>query len=501
MNSSTTNELEAALQLLKKIKMEEAEQNFLRLDKPYRDRFMDLGFSLAGIVREMKSIIEAAVETPKTTHGDGLTELETVENLIGYTDGALPQDIYETIHRDLTALDKEYTPQGVNRPSIYLFGDRQYIYNGASRSVHPTPIQSSPMMTELVAEVSRQVKCEFNSVLVNHYGTLKTELPYHKDDEAVLDPTAPVATLSFGAQRRFQISAAVDKNRTIHHVDLLPNSLCVMPPGFQDHYYHRLAAGRKSMPQERGNRYSLTFRKIRLDTPPQVNTLPIDYEPKPPVNSPPIVEPRPELPAHSDGDLKPPPKDKFDAVVLGSSLVKGLDTALLSKHGKNFKVIPHRGAHIKDVTRDITNIGVTNVSCKDVQTIFLVCGGNDIQNLPPDKPLDQLYKDYINLFKSAEETFPNAKIHAVSVIPRRLKEGIPHADRMWDVNEWLESHCKNNNMRFVNIFSFFLTKYVKGNDRYQQVKLFNNDQIHFNKIGNSVLAKVLIAVTHRPFNA
>ena len=67
---------------------------------------------------------------------------------------------------------------------------------------------------------------------------------------------------------------------------------------------------------------------------------------------------------------------------------------------------------------------------------------------------------------------------------------------MHKVNRWLESFCKNNLIRFVDIFSFYLVKlhYIwKLN-----LKLFNGGKVHFSSTGDSVIAKVLIGVANSP---
>ncbi len=68
---------------------------------------------------------------------------------------------------------------------------------------------------------------------------------------------------------------------------------------------------------------------------------------------------------------------------------------------------------------------------------------------------------------------------------------------MHQVNDWLKSFCKKESIRFVDIFSFFLHKtsssWMMLND-----KLFNASRLHFSRIGDSVVAKVLIAVANKP---
>jgi hypothetical protein len=63
-------------------------------------------------------------------------------------------------------------------------------------------------------------------------------------------------------------------------------------------------------------------------------------------------------------------------------------------------------------------------------------------------------------------------------------------------NEWLEDYCKAEGLRFVNVWSFFL---LRGPTIWPlNKKLFNGRLLHFSKIGDSVLAKVIIGVANSP---
>ena len=93
------------------------------------------------------------------------------------------------------------------------------------------------------------------------------------------------------------------------------------------------------------------------------------------------------------------------------------------------------------------------------------------------------------------EVFPLAKINFISLIPRRSQYE-SHIRYMHQVNDWLNSFCKKESIRFVDIFSFFVHKTSSSwmlND-----KLFNSSILHFSRIGDSVLAKVLMGVANKP---
>ena len=132
-----------------------------------------------------------------------------------------------------------------------------------------------------------------------------------------------------------------------------------------------------------------------------------------------------------------------------------------------------------------------NFDCHAVTCIFLVCGGNDIENA---NNIDKVKEDYKKLLLYAQQAFPNATINAVSLIPRRAKYR-NHIDDMHAMNDWLLTYCKNCGIRFVDIFHFFVDKL----SRELNYKLINShDKLHLTKVGDSVLGKVLIAVANRP---
>jgi len=187
-----------------------------------------------------------------------------------------------------------------------------------------------------------------------------------------------------------------------------------------------------------------------------------------------------------------------DTIIFGSSLIKNLDVGLLSKYGKKFEVLDHSGAHVEDIIKDISKARTGGYLLEKISTVFLVVGGNDVENLARDSSLKYIFEDFENLFKCARDTFPNAKINVMSLIPRRVNKcGLEHVHLMHDVNDFLLKSCKELGLRFVNIYSFFIRRNGKLNRKLYK-GVYKNDYVHFSIKGNAVLAKVIIAVTHRP---
>ena len=437
--------------------------------------------------------------------------------------------------------------QGVDQPGIILIGENYYYSAKTKKNLVAVSFQDAPKTAKLVEALNNLHGTSFNSVLVNRYRTFKHHIKWHKDDEPMLDLNSPIGALSRGAARQLQVALTKDNNSVIRNILLHPGSFLMMKAGFQDRFYHQLAKGRRSMePKETGTRDSMTFRtilpqqsdavsEVKKTTPPSAQTL------SPPPQQP---EERPKLetiaeegvtdiatvedevsevevekvaseeaagPDEDEVNTERRRKSKLktpvvtssgdnpavcDAVVFGSSLVKDLNPKLLAKYGKKFTVLSHSSAHIEDIIEDIKaakNKGT--IACDGVKTAFFVCGGNDVENLPGDHKLDNIKEDLVRLMTVAKDVFPSAAINIVSLIPRRVnKYGQEHVWLMHDINNFLSIECKKRQIRFVNAYSC----YIRSSGRLNY-RLFNGSKLHFSDVGNAVLGKLIIAVTHRPY--
>ncbi len=411
-------------------------------------------------------------------------------------DPGLNAKLLADVSKHLKTLKYHPNPKNQSSPQIHLYGSQRYIYNGQSATLSPSPILHGSIMDTLLKSVNMKLNTSFNSILINKYKDVKCSLGFHKDDEECLDPTSPISTLSLGkATRRMHISLNASKHTPAEEVMLTPGSILTMMPGFQDNYWHAIATGRKSIEAERGVRYSLTFRKL----------LP-SKDKQDPVPTTAAVAPAPTdaasatTPNSSKPHCPPFPVDKnnADTFVFGSSLVKGLDEKLLSKHSKKFKVFCNSGAHIGDIYGAVEKVVKEGkYDTKKVTNIFLLCGGNDVEhfNEGADIKYKYLREDFEDLVEYTREAFPHAKLNIISMIPRRSKYR-GHIRNMHKVNNWLEEFCSKEDIRYVDIFSFFLVK--TSSIWYLNRKLYNSSELHFSKIGDSVLGKVLIGVANLP---
>ena len=401
----------------------------------------------------------------------------TPDELFEYLDSPkISKELLKSVEVHLKSL--KYTQKKAKfSPETFLYGASKYVYDSSSATVMPTPIREEPIMARLLDAVNTELGTSFNSMLVSRYPNKNFMLGYHKDDEKCLDATAPVATLSFRRSRDLLISET--KKKVYRKQTLVPGSIFLMKPGFQNELWHSLASGDGTKDQS-GTRFSVTFRRvIPPPTPPPVASSPSTTSSHPP------SPPRPTNPSAGAPDT----------FVFGSSMLHGLNEAQLSKYDKSFKVFSRPGAHLTDISKDIDGVKQKGINTNAVTTVFLLVGGNNIQNLKCDRHMKFIKEDVLDLISVAKDVFPLASINIFSCIPRKATYST-HIKNMHIFNDLLKYICEKERVRFVDIFSFFVNKV--GAHWWLNTELFNRDTIHFNVKGMSVLAKVLIAVANHP---
>jgi alkylated DNA repair dioxygenase AlkB len=100
-------------------------------------------------------------------------------------------------------------------------------------------------------------RVEHNSVLCNRYRDGRDAMGWHSDDEPELGPEPVIASLSFGAARRFRLRHRRAAGIGVD-LELAPGSLLVMAGATQANYRHALPrSARVTAP-----RINLTFRRI-----------------------------------------------------------------------------------------------------------------------------------------------------------------------------------------------------------------------------------------------
>lgn len=380
-----------------------------------------------------------------------------------------------------------YLKTGTNRPEVCLFGDDPYTYSRTTKDLTPLHLKESPVISKVLDIINSKFGGGLNSVLVNKYRGKNVVLGWHKDDENEVDNTYPIISLSIGTIRRFSISDSKDSDGRKHHYTtyLQNNGVFIMKAGVQNAFYHRVEQGRSSYSDECGTRFSLTFRHITPTLRPHPTIPVVDNSTEPQENH--------SASAHTKC---------YTTLVFGSSLTKGLQEDLLTQDGEKVKVFCHPGAWVNNVRDDIDKSLADKTVCTQcVKSIFLVVGGNQIENVRNIQHFEKFLHDYLDLLEHLKIVLPGVQINVISLIPRRARNYF-HNSNMIRANDKLREICSNlEKCRFINIFSYYLVQkkeYFKNNIICLNDKLYFHDMLHFSPLGNSILGKVIKGVIFNP---
>ncbi|MFZ0327482.1 MAG: alpha-ketoglutarate-dependent dioxygenase AlkB [Nitrososphaeraceae archaeon] len=134
------------------------------------------------------------------------------------------------------------------------YGDSDYLYTYSNTTKQALPWTNE--LRGLKQLVEKITGTKFNSCLLNLYHDGNEGMAWHSDDEKALERNATIASLSFGAERKFSLKHKKTK-QTISIV-LEHGSLLVMKDETQMHWLHSLPKVKKIVTP----RINLTFRKI-----------------------------------------------------------------------------------------------------------------------------------------------------------------------------------------------------------------------------------------------
>lgn len=127
-----------------------------------------------------------------------------------------------------------------------------YTYSGQKKC----PQAWTPQLLTIKAKLEELAGWKFNSCLLNLYHNGSEGMGWHSDNEKELNPIAPIASLSFGGERRFSFKHCNDK--TSISLRLENGSALIMHAPTQDFWKHSLLKTTLIVPP----RINLTFRDI-----------------------------------------------------------------------------------------------------------------------------------------------------------------------------------------------------------------------------------------------
>ena len=142
----------------------------------------------------------------------------------------------------------------ITKRKVAWYGDRNFSYT-YSNTTKQALIWTKELL-ELKQLTEKLTGETFNSCLLNLYHNGNEGMTWHSDDEKSLGLNTSIASISFGAERKFSLKHKVSKD-TVTQV-LENGSLLVMKGTTQTNWLHSLPKTKKV----NGPRVNLTFRTI-----------------------------------------------------------------------------------------------------------------------------------------------------------------------------------------------------------------------------------------------
>lgn len=138
------------------------------------------------------------------------------------------------------------------RLSAWVSDGVSYTYSRSTRH----PIAWTPILADIRQRCEQATSTEFNGVLANFYRDGRDHMGWHADDEPANGLAPTIASVSFGATRRFDFRH--NDTKEIVSVELTHGSLLVMSHASQHKWKHRIAKQTRIT----SPRVNLTFRFV-----------------------------------------------------------------------------------------------------------------------------------------------------------------------------------------------------------------------------------------------
>jgi alkylated DNA repair dioxygenase AlkB len=142
----------------------------------------------------------------------------------------------------------------ITKRKVAWYGNENYTYTYSKITKQALPWTKELLELKKIAE--EKTGATFNSCLLNLYHNGDEGMAWHSDDEKSLGKNSAIASLSFGAERKFSFKHKQTKE-TVSLV-LENGSLLVMKDATQTNWLHRLPPTKKINKA----RINLTFRSI-----------------------------------------------------------------------------------------------------------------------------------------------------------------------------------------------------------------------------------------------
>lgn len=142
----------------------------------------------------------------------------------------------------------------VTKRKVAWYGDATFDYTYSNRTKQALPWTKELLELKVVAE--KESGERYNSCLLNLYHSGEEGMAWHSDGEKDLKKNGAIASMSFGAERKFAFKHK--QTQEIVPIILQHGSLLVMKDQTQTHWLHRLPPTKRVL----NPRINLTFRTI-----------------------------------------------------------------------------------------------------------------------------------------------------------------------------------------------------------------------------------------------
>lgn len=140
----------------------------------------------------------------------------------------------------------------LNSRKVVWYGPVSYKY---SKQTHLFNDKWPAFLIDLRKQLYNDTGLDFNSVLVNYYADGNSSVGWHADNESIFKDKYPIASLSIGCTREFQVKSI--SSNEIRSYFLKDCMLIVMQGDFQHEFVHRVP----SNPLINKPRINITFRR------------------------------------------------------------------------------------------------------------------------------------------------------------------------------------------------------------------------------------------------
>ncbi|XMO87113.1 alpha-ketoglutarate-dependent dioxygenase AlkB [Algibacter sp. AS12] len=136
-----------------------------------------------------------------------------------------------------------------------FYANNTNTYKYSNITMQPDPFNDDVLLIK--SKIESHLKVKFTSCLANLYRNGNDSNGWHADNEKELGKNPIIASVSFGAERVFNLKHKVDKSLKAK-LNLQHGSLLLMQGATQDNWLHQIPKTKKII----GKRINLTFRII-----------------------------------------------------------------------------------------------------------------------------------------------------------------------------------------------------------------------------------------------